>query len=193
MLGKRKALPKRIRPIFSQDFQQRIQQEERWEDTLHARRLQRRADQFESESQKQYYLDLHTYLPDSVVKQAVQIATEETIALRSPYLKSEVMTLLTQMDESLRNETFLSAISINDFALLEDKQMQLALEIRVPSLLHVEESELLQAVLSREAIQARGIFDVERVESLLKQKSVSRELIFVATTQMFCEMLGVDV
>ncbi len=192
LLGRRKAAPKRIRPIFSQDFQQRIQQEERWEDTLHARRLQRRADQFESESQKQYYLDLHTYLPDSVVKQAVQIATEETMALRSPYLKNDVITLLTQLDESLRNETFLSAISINDFTLLDDKQTQLPLELRVPSLLRVDESDLLQAVLSREAIQARGIFDVERVEALLKQKSVSRELILVFTTQLFCEMLGVD-
>jgi asparagine synthetase B (glutamine-hydrolysing) len=193
LLGKRKALPKRIRPVFSQDFQQRIQQEARWEDTLHARRLQRRAEQFESEAQKQYYLDLHTYLPDSVVQQAVQIAAEETMALRSPYLKSDVMTLLTQLNASLRNETFLSAIHIKDFDLIEDKQMELQLQLSVPSLLHIEESELLQAVLSREAIQARGIFDVERVEGLLKQKSVSRELIFVVTTQLFCEMFDVEI
>ncbi len=191
LLGKRKVVPKRIRPFFSQDTQQKIQQEERWEDSLHTRRLQRRAEQFESTRQKQYYLDLHTYLPDSVVGPAQQIATQETMALRSPFLRSEVMALLTQLDEKVRNETLLSAIQINDFALLEDKQTQLPLELRVPSLLHIGDFDLLKEVLSREAILERGIFDVERVEALLKQKSVSHELILVFTTQLFCRMFGV--
>lgn len=191
LLGKHKALPKRIPRIFSQAAQQKIQQEEQWEDSLHARRLQRHAEQFESEQQKQYYLDLHTYLPDSVVSPAQQIAIQETMVLRSPYLRSEVMTLLTQLGEAVRNETFLSATSINNFALLDDKQTQLPLELPVPSLLRVNDSDLLKEVLSREAIQVRGIFDVERVESLLKQKSVSRELLLVFTTQLFCRMFGV--
>jgi len=191
LLGKRKALPKRIPHIFSHDAQQKIQQEERWEDSLHARRLQRRADQFESTRQKQYYLDLHTYLPDSVVGPAQQIATQETMALRSPYLRNEVMTMLTQLNDEIRNETFLSAIYINDFALLDDKQTQPPLELPVPSLLRVDDFDLLKEVLSREAILERGIFDVERVESLLKQKKVSRELLLVFTTQLFCRLFGV--
>lgn len=192
LLGKRKALPKRIRPIFSQDAQQKIQQEERWEDTLHARRLQRRGEQFESERQKQYYLDLHTYLPDSVVGPAQQIAIQETMVLRSPYLRNEVMAFLTQLDDEVRSETFLSAIQINNFSVLDDKQTQPPLELPIPSLLRVDDSDLLKQVLSREAVLERGIFDAERVEALLKQKKVSRELLLVFTTQLFCRLFGVD-
>lgn len=180
--------------IFSREARQKINQEERWEDSLHARKLQRRAEQFGSEQQKQSYLDLHLYMPDSVVSTAHQLAMQEGIVVRSPYLRSDVMEMLTLLNAEVRSdETLLSLLMANHVPLLKDMQTAMALEIPVPSLLRAHASDVLRETLSREAIQATNIFDADIVEGLLKQKKVSRELLMVFTTQLFCRLFGMHI
>jgi len=178
--------------IFSPEAQQRIQQEEHWENSLHARKLQRQADKFASEQQKQYYLDLHLYMPDRVASTAYQLAAQEGIAIRSPYLRSDVMNMLTLLDDEMRNETLASLLIADHFSTLKNTQTSMSLKMPVPSLLHIEDSDVLKETLSREAIQAVGIFDIGHVEELLKQKKVSRELVLVFTTQLFCQLFEVE-
>lgn len=178
--------------IFSHDAQQKIQQEERWEDSLHARKLQRRADQFDKKQHQQYYLDLHIHMPDSIVHSAHQLAMQEGIAIRSPYLRSDVMDALTPLNTEIRNETLLPLLVAHHFPVLKNVQTTLPLEMPTPSLLRVKDSDLLKETLSREAIQATGIFDPHNVEELLWQKKISRELVLVFTTQLFCRLFSVE-
>ena len=179
--------------ILSQETQQKIAQEEQWEDSLHARKLQRQADKFERKQQKQYYLDLHLYMPDGEVSIAHQLAMQEGIVLRSPYLRSDVMDMLTSLDDEVRSETLLSLLVAKHFPSLENLQPHMPLKLPISSLLRVDASDLLKEVLSREAIQATGLFDVDIVEGLLQKKKVSRELILVFTTQLFCRLFGVEI
>ncbi|GAC1640890.1 MAG: hypothetical protein NVS4B12_02690 [Ktedonobacteraceae bacterium] len=192
LFGSSVAPPNKIPNIFSQDAQQKIQQEERWEDSLHARKLQRRADQFDKKLQKQYYLDLHIHMPDNIVSVAHQLAMQEEIAIRSPYLRRDVMDALTSLNTKIRNETLLPLLVAHHFPTLKNIQTPLPLELPTPSLLRVKDSDLLKETLSQEAIQATGIFDPYSVEELLKQKKVSRELVLVFTTQLFCRLFGVE-
>ncbi len=179
--------------IFSQETRQKIAREERWEDSLHARKLQRQADKFERKQQKQYYLDLHLYMPDSEVSIAHQLAMQEGIVIRSPYLRGDVVELLTSLQDEVRNETLLSLLLAKHFPSLENLQPHVPLKLPISSLLRVDTSDLLKETLSQEAIQATRIFDPHAVEDLLKQKKVSRELILVFTTQLFCRLFGVVV
>ncbi len=178
--------------IFSRETQHKIQEEERWEDSLHARKLHRRADQFSSERQKQYYLDLHLSMPDRVVSMTHQLAMQEGIVIRLPYLRSEVMNMLLRQENEMDREILLSSLITRHFPLLKSVQAQRQLEIPVQSLLHIHDSPLLQQTLSQEALQTTGIFNLESVVDLLKQKSVTRELILVFTTQLFCRLFGVE-
>ncbi len=174
--------------IFSQEAQQSIAQEERWEDSLHARKLQRQADKFESKQQKQYYLNLHLYMPDGEVSIAHQLAMQEGMVMRSPYLRSDVMEMITSLDDEVRSETLLSLLVAKHFPTLENIQASIPLKLPISSLLRIDASDLLKGTLSREAIQATGIFDTEQVEKVLRQKKVSRELVLVFTTQLFCRL-----
>ena len=108
--------------IFSQDAQQNIAQEERWEDSLHARKLQRQADKFESKQQKQYYLNLHLYMPDGEVSIAHQLAMQEGLVIRSPYLRSDVLEMITSLSEKVRSEILLSQVVAKYFPSQENIQ-----------------------------------------------------------------------
>ncbi len=179
--------------IFSHDTQQKIQQEGQWEETLHARKLQRRTDQFTDVRQKHYYRALHLLLPDSVVSVAQQLAMQEGIAIRSPYLRGKVIEMLTSLHEDARSEMLLAQLVKTYLPTRKGTQARMPLAIPVPSLLHSESTALLKETLAPEAIEATGIFDAERVAKLLQQKDVSRELLLVFTTQLFCRLFDVTV
>ncbi len=179
--------------IFSPEVQQKIAREEQWEDTLHARKLYRQADKFESKRQKQYYLDLHMTMPDGEVHTAHLLAMQEGLVIRSPYLRSDVMELLTSLNEEVRSETLLTLLVEKYFPSLKIIQPYMPLKLPVSSLLRVDSSEILEVTLSQEAILATGIFDTESVEKLLRQKKVSRELVLVFTTQLFCRLFEMQI
>ena len=179
--------------IFSHEAQQNIAREERWEDSLHARKLYRQADKFESKQQKQYYLDLHLHLPDGEVSIAHQLAMQEGLVIRSPYLRGDVLEMITSLSEEVRSETLLSQVVARYFPSLGNIQASSPLKLPISSLLRVDASDLLRETLSREAIQATGIFDNERVERLLQGKKVSRELVLVFTTQLFCRLFEMKI
>jgi len=179
--------------VFSSATQRKIQQEERWDDTLHARKLQRRVDHCTSEQQKQYYLALHLSLPDGRVGMMHQLAMQEGIVVRSPYLRNDVTELVTRLNDETRNTTLLTTLAERYLSILPDAQKRLSLDPPVPSLLRVAASPLLQQTLSPEAIQATGLFDVENVAQLLKQKTATKALLLVFTTQLFCRLFDVEV
>ena len=194
LLGGYKASTSKIdNSIFSQETLQNIAQEERWEDSLHARKLYRQADKFESKQQKQYYLNLHLHMPDGEVGIAHQLAMQEGLVIRSPYLRSDVLEMVTALDEEVRSETLLSQVVAKYFPVLGNIPATIPLKLPISSLLRVDASDLLKGTLSREAIQATGIFDPERVEGLSKQKKVSRELVLVFTTQLFCRLFEMEI
>lgn len=194
LLGGHKASANKIaNSIFSQEVQQKIASEEQWEDSLHARKLHRQTDKFESKQQKQYYLDLHLYLPDGEVHVAHQLAMQQGMVMRSPYLRSDVIDALTSLKNEVRSETLLPLLVTKHFPSLENIEPSLPLKFPTSSLLRVNASDMLKEILSREAIQATGVFDAERVENLLRQKKVSRELILVFTTQLFCRLFEMEI
>src|SRR5262249_45611483 len=95
----------RIRPLsaeltaslWSPDFAKLLQTTDRWEETHHARKLAWRASQFTDPRLAQYYLDLHLRLPDQLVTPMQQLAIQERMALRSPYLHPHSIELLVQL------------------------------------------------------------------------------------------------
>src|SRR5206468_11042650 len=89
--------------LWSQDAAEQIRQEEPWEESLHARKLARRAELFADKQQRWYYLDLHLHLPDLVVHPGQQLATQERMVVRSPYLNTDVMEMLTRLPPILDN------------------------------------------------------------------------------------------
>jgi hypothetical protein len=183
--------------LWSQDVAEQMRQEEPWEESLHARKLARRAEQFADKQQVWYYLDLHLRLPDLVVNTVQQLATQERMVVRSPYLNTEVMEMLARLPFMLNGGTEKGSLSI----LLAQRYIPgrvgtsstLPLIAPTKSLLRVADSELLRQTLSPEALRATGIFDVEVVEELLGQREVSRELLLVFTTQLLCQLFGVGV
>lgn len=191
--GYKASISKATNSIFSQEARQKIAQEVQWEDTIHAQRLYRQAEKFESKGQKQYYLDLHLYMPDSEVRVAHQLAMQEGLALRSPYLRGDVLEMVTSLHENIRSEALLSQIITKHFPRLENIQPYLPIKLPVSSLLRVDNSDLLKQILLRDAIQAMGIFDADRVEQLLKKTIVTRELFLVFTTQLFCRLFEMKV
>ncbi len=183
-----------ISRIFSHDALQQMKQEEPWEETLHARKLLRRAEQFRDENQRQYYLDLHLRLPDHIVSMTHQLAMQEGMAVRSPYLRSDVMNMMTclptVLSDGTRKSDLFSVLVSRSFPNLKDGQVDKPLDMPMTSLLHVKDSELLRQTLALEVLQATGIFDPRTVEDLLRQKEVSRELVLVFTTQLLCQLFG---
>ncbi len=174
--------------ILTPDVQQKMAQEPQWEETVYAERLYRQANKFDDKAQRDYYLSLHMHMANSEVRMAHSIAMHEGLALRSPYLHSDVLESVTSLPKEVRNERLLAQIVAKQFPALEKVQPFLPLKLPVSSLLRVGKSDLLQATLSREAIQATGIFDEVRVEQLLKKTVVTRELFLVFTTQLFCKL-----
>ena len=190
---------KEISPIWSKDVAKSLQKEERWEDTLHARKLARRAEQFKDKRLGWYYLDLHLRLPDKIVQTAQQLATQEQLVVRSPYLTTHVIDLLTRLPVPFND-------SPSKIALLEQLKQRImpdspktsaTLPLIAPaaSLRQVAQSALLQQVLSPKAVKATGIFNPEIVEQLLQQQGndrAERELILVFTTQLLCRLFGIE-
>lgn len=178
--------------VWSQDALQQLRRDERWETTLHAQKLARQAAKFKDKRLAWYYLDLHLRLPDQIVSTAQKLAIQEHLALRSPYLHADVIDVLSRLpfvlNEGKPKDVLLSRLLKHVLADWEEKPSTLPLQVPMQSLLQGEQSELLQLTLSPEAIRARGIFDVQVVEELLRQKEVSRELLLVFTTQLLCQL-----
>ncbi len=190
---------KEISPIWSKDVAKALQKEEHWEDTLHARKLARRAEQFKDKRLGWYYLDLHLRLPDKIVQTAQQLATQEQLVVRSPYLNTHVMDLLTRLPAPFNDSTSKTALleQIRQHYMPDSPKTPASLPLLAPvaSLRQIAESELLQQILSPEAVKATGIFNPEIVEKLLQQQDsdrTERELVLVFTTQLLCRLFGIE-
>jgi asparagine synthase (glutamine-hydrolysing) len=188
-----------ISPLWSQVVAKALRKEERWEDTLHARKLARRAEQFKDKRQGWYYLDLHLRLPDKIVQTAQQLATQEQLVVRSPYLTTPVMDLLTRLPAPLNDGPAKSMLlaELKQRLLPEDAKSSASLPLLAPlaSLRHVEGSELLQQLLSPVAIKATGLFNPEVVARLLEHqddKRAEQELLLVFTTQLLSQLFGIE-
>lgn len=177
--------------LWTPDAAATIQAEEPWEQSLHARKLARHATQLADERQKKYYLDLHLRLPD-MVNTFQQLATQERMAVRSPYLNTHVIDMLTRLTAILDNEsaesTLIAPLVRRYMPNMREAPAKLSLAVPSSSLFHLEQSDLLQQTLSEKAIRATGIFDPQAVQALMEQGEVSRELMLVFTTQLLCHM-----
>ena len=188
---------KEISHLWSKDVAKALQKEEHWEDTLHARKLARRADQFKDKRQGWYYLDLHLRLPDKIVHMAQQMATPEQMVIRSPYLNTHMMDMLTRLPahDNLSKADLLEQMRQHYMPDEIKTRPTLPLVAPTASLTRIEESELLQQVLSPAAIKETGIFDPLVVQELLKRQGdnkAERELVLVFTTQLLSKLFGME-
>ena len=184
--------------IWSRDIAELLPKEERWEETLHARKLARRAEQFADRQQGWYYLDLHLRLPDLAVHQLQQLALQERMVVRSPYLNTHVMDILTRLpaisDNGTAKDQLLTQLAQRYLLARTKIGTPPSLTVPLNSLSNIESSDLLQQTLSPEALRATGIFEPRIVEELLKQPgNGKRELLLVFTTQLFCRLFGMEV
>jgi asparagine synthetase B (glutamine-hydrolysing) len=185
--------------LWTPEVQEQLKAEERWEDTLHARKLARKAGLFADKQQGYYYLDLHLRLPDQIVGPAQQLAAQEQLALRSPYLHARVIDKLAhlpqQLDNGVSKHTLLATLLARHYTNDNSNPNRLTLTVPTTSLTGPADTEILQQTLSGEALRATGIFDVQAVEELLKQgkKAAKKELVFVFTTQLLCKMFEATV
>ncbi len=183
-----------IATLWTPEVQAALKTQERWEDTLHARKLARKAGQFTDQRQGYYYLDLHLRLPDQIVGPAQQLAVQEQLALRSPYLHTRVMDILTRLPLQLSDGTtkgaLLSTLLARHYTLDSSRISKLTLTVPGTSLSSSRDADILQQTLSNEALRASGIFDVEAVEALLqrRKKVADKDLIFVFTTQLLYKL-----
>lgn len=185
-------------PLWSRDVAELLQNEERWEETLHARKLARRADQFADRQQAWYYLDLHLRLPDLAVHPIQQLATQERMVVRSPYLNPHVIDMLTRLPATLDNgiskEHLLTQLAQRSMPARTKLGTVSPQIVPMNSLLDIKSSALLQQTLSPEALRTTGIFDPGVVEKLLKQQGKGkRELLLVFTTQLFWRLFEMEV
>jgi asparagine synthase (glutamine-hydrolysing) len=177
--------------LWSSDVAVRLSQEERWEETLHARKLSRQAAKFADQRLGWYYLNLHLRLPDLLVGPTQQLAIQERMTIRTPYLNPDVMDMLTRLPCDDEGDVLLKKLVQRYIP--ESAGSPLSLSGPVASLQHIVDSELLQQTLSAEAIQATGIFNPQLVENLLKEKLTGanrRKLLLVFTTQLLCQIFG---
>lgn len=187
-------------PIWAAEVAQLLQGAQPWEETHHARKLARQAEKLSPE-QRCRYLGLHLRLPDQLVGPAHQLATQERIALRSPYLIPEVTRLLTSLPLTLADGTprqaILATLAKRYFPAeqIMGQNGQQPEMIPTQSLSDIEHSELLQQTLSSEALRATGFFEVEAVQELVRMGKqtgkVARELVMVFTTQLLCRLFEV--
>ena len=195
--------------LWSKNAAQLISQQESWEQTLHAKKLARKAMQFSQDWQRKYYLNLHLDMPDLIVGPAEQLAAFDRTALRFPYLATDVMNLITRLPitlpDGISKEALLERLAkrvLPDYrpqakATPTRPPLQTVGTLRAPtaSLLNIRDSELLQQTLSQEALKETGIFDPEAVHNLLSQHPQNgniapRELLLVFTTQLLCQIFG---
>jgi asparagine synthetase B (glutamine-hydrolysing) len=185
----------RMFPLWSQEAASMLRREESWEKSLHARKLARQAARISDKQRRQYYLDLHLRLPDLVVGPAQQLATQERIAIRSPYLSKDVLDTLTRLPALLpdgtRKEHLSTTLLHRHQSYRHSGTSHASLAVPTTSLLRIDTSDLLRQTLSSAAIRATGLFDEHAVEELLKLQEVSRELLLVFTTQLVCQLFAV--
>jgi asparagine synthetase B (glutamine-hydrolysing) len=183
-----------IARLWTPAVQEALKKEERWEDTLHARKLARKAGQFADQQQGYYYLDLHLRLPDQMVGPAQQLATQEQLALRSPYLHTRVIDMLAHLPRQLSDgspkHTLLATLLARHYTTDNSNASRLTLTVPSASLSRSINAEILQQTLSAEALRATGLFDVQAVGELLKQgkRTAEKALVFVFTTQLLCKL-----
>src|SRR5579875_3756232 len=186
--GKLRELP------WTAEVQQRLQDEESWEDGHYARRLAHKAGQQTDEWQRDYYLDLHLRLPDSLVGPSQQLATLARIALRSPFLHPDVLSYLTRLSVSPAAKDSRSALLPTLVRQLQPELVPVttkstfSLNLPLQLLLQENSHELLEITLSSEALHKRGLFTAEGVQLLRQQRKVSPELLLIFTTQLFCHL-----
>ncbi len=183
--------------LWSPEAAQSIQQEEPWEETLHARKIARRAAQFADAQRRILYLDLHLRLPDLLVGPLQQLGTQERLIVRSPFLAPSITEDLLQLATTAEETraSFLAHLvqrSIPDAPL---KPTKLPLTLPTKSFTAIDNSELLQQTLSPAALQATNIFAPDTVDALLKKasgKTAPRELLLVFTTQLLYQLFSLE-
>ncbi|GCE03686.1 hypothetical protein [Dictyobacter aurantiacus] len=188
--------------LWSSDVKQMLHTVEAWEDTLHARKLQRRAQQYADRRHGLYYLDLHLRLPNELVYPFYQLATQERMAIRSPYLNAQVMASMIASSPLLNNDpmlkTTLDSLLLRYVSEASRSPNEQPLTIPIASLARDMQPghELFDLTLAPAAIQQRNIFNPELIKSLqqraLKERAASRALIFIFTTQLFCQIFGIE-
>jgi hypothetical protein len=128
-----------------------------------------------------------------------QLAVQERIALRSPYLHPQSIELLTQLPPVLDNG--LQKNTLAEHFLRHHLKYQAPLAsvstqtAPIGSLRQLETSDLLQGLLSAEALKNRGIFQPQAVEMLLQQpnnREANSALVFVFTTQLLCQLFQME-
>lgn len=181
--------------IWSPDAASALQAASPWEETLHARKLARKATQFTDPQHRRHYLDLHLRLPDYLVHNMQQLASQERMVLRSPYLSPRMIETLTRLPVQLEDGT-------PGVAVLE-RLLQRALpetftpipKLPLPAIPLRRDADFVRETLSPHALKTTGLFDVAAVERLLKQKTgqtLQRELLLVFTTQLLCQIFQVE-
>ena len=186
--GKLRELP------WTPEVQQRLSAEESWEDGRYAQRLVHKTQQLEVVWQRKYYLDLHLRLPNLLAGPAQQIATLARVALRSPYLHPDVLDYLTRQPLTFGNHVARTELLTTLLRQLQPELQPIAantpssLTLPLSTLLHEQESELFQVTLAPQALRKYGLFDIDEVQALCEQKSVSRKLLLIFTTQLFCHL-----
>ncbi len=186
--------------LWSVDIANLLEKEEPWEQTLHARKLARRAGQFANTEQGLYYLDLHLRLPDLLVHTMHQLAMQERMVVRSPYLTIHALDMLTRLPAMLSSavakKDILATLAQQYTPGMKEATIQSSLVAPCSSLSRIADSDLLQQMLSPEAVRARGIFNPKAVEMLLQQaneEAVPKELLLVFTTQLFCQLFDLGI
>jgi asparagine synthetase B (glutamine-hydrolysing) len=180
-------------PFWSAETAQTLHTAESWESSLYARKLARHAAQLGGTSQSRYYLDLHLRLPDLLVAPAYQLAIQEQLALRSPFLHATVLDTLTRLPDQAKNN-LLSHLATQTLGEMSNRKLPLSLP--TASLFQNTETDLWQQTLSSEALQTTSLFDPAAIARLVQQKPSAqtiRALLFVFTTQLFCQMFGVEI
>ncbi len=180
--------------IWTADVASVLHNAEAWEETLHARKLARHAEQLKETGQEAYYLDLHLRMPDYAVHSAYALATQERIALRSPYLHAKVLEKLTQWPDAAARSTAPDTLLRQVMPHLKNSAStaHFPLAVSPASLLQNSVSELVKQVLSQETTHTIGLFDPERVQTLRSHDRASRDLLLVFTTQLLWQLFGIE-
>jgi asparagine synthetase B (glutamine-hydrolysing) len=186
--------------LWTPEAQEALKNAEPWENTLHARKLARKAEQF---TLADYYLDLHLRLPDMLVQPCQQLAQQEHIAIRSLYLQPQIIEILTRYAPILTSKPSQRQI-ITDLLhryipALPEHPIQLPLSIPQPALSSNKEqdpTDLVEQMLSPAALKKVGLFQPQTVQELrarVTKKSVPPALMTIFTTQLLTEIFQIEV
>jgi asparagine synthase (glutamine-hydrolysing) len=186
--------------LWSSDALTLLSKEKPWEDTLYARKLEHKASQFTIKAQGHYYLDLHLRLADMLVQPFQQLAAQEHMVIRSPFLHANVMETFIQTASALADDVqrakVLSTLISNHQLPMSIKPAGLSFNIPATSLIHLTDTEIVSQTLASEAIQKTGLFDDQAIQTLRqiarKKKKAPAELIFVFTTQLLALLFDIE-